>query len=192
MPQWYNFLVTENEVRKRIPIEQRITPRILPKSSCSFPASKSFRADVRLNLERSIDMTHDPTKNEIDFIRESLMRFNEERVGKDGHSPLCLVEHDTDGSIIGGLIGGTYWGWMYVDILWIHENHRRKGIGSTLLAEAEKEAVRRGCHHVHLDTMSWQAPDFYKKHGYEVIGILPDIPEGNQKYLLQKTLPPQI
>ena len=40
----------------------------------------------------------------------------------------------------------------------------------------------------HLDTMSWQAPDFYKKHGYSVIGILPDIPSGNQKYLLMKAL----
>jgi hypothetical protein len=36
--------------------------------------------------------------------------------------------------------------------------------------------------------MSWQAPDFYKKHGYSVIGILPDIPSGNQKYLLMKAL----
>ena len=54
--------------------------------------------------------------------------------------------------------------------------------------EAEREAVRRGCHHVHLDTMSWQAPDFYKNQGYEVIGILPDIPIGNQKYLLMKAL----
>ena len=54
--------------------------------------------------------------------------------------------------------------------------------------KAEKEAIRRGCHHVHLDTMSWQAPEFYKKHGYEVIAILPDIPTGNQKYLLMKAL----
>ena len=77
---------------------------------------------------------------------------------------------------------------MYVDILWVHENHRHKGIGSKLLIEAEKEAIRRGCHHVHLDTMSWQAPEFYKKFGYEIIGILPDIPNGNQKYLLMKTL----
>ena len=77
---------------------------------------------------------------------------------------------------------------MYVDILWVHEDHRKNGIGTKLLLEAEKEAIRRGCHHVHLDTMSWQAPDFYRKHGYEVIGILPDIPAGNQKYLLMKAL----
>ena len=77
---------------------------------------------------------------------------------------------------------------MYVDILWVHEDYRRKGLGSKLLIEAEKEAIHRGCHHVHVDTMSWQAPKFYEKHGYETIGILPDIPKGNQKHLLMKTL----
>ena len=133
-------------------------------------------------------MNISPTENEIKYIREALYQFNNERVGEDSHTPLNIVEYDTNGNIIGGILGGTYWGWMYVDILWVHESHRYKGIGSKLLCKAEKEAIRRGCHHVHLDTMSWQAPEFYQKHGYEVIGILPDIPNGNQKYLLMKAL----
>ena len=129
-----------------------------------------------------------PTENEIKYIREELNQFNNERVGEDGHTPLNIVEYDTNGNIIGGILGGTYWGWMYVDVLWVHESHRYKGIGSKLLCKAEEEAIRRGCHHVHLETMSWQAPEFYQKHGYEVIGTLPDIPNGNQKYLLMKAL----
>ena len=128
------------------------------------------------------------TENDIKYIKESLYQFNKDIVGDDGHIPLNIIEYDNKGNPIGGIIGGTYWGWLYIDILWVHENHRRKGIGSKLLHEAENEALRRGCHHVHLDTMSWQAPDFYKKFGYDVIGILPDIPKGNQKYLLAKTL----
>ena len=133
-------------------------------------------------------MNISPTEKEIKYIREALNQFNNESVGKDGHTPLNIVEYDENDNLIGGLLGGTYWGWMYVDILWVHESHRHKGIGSKLLFEAEKEAISRGCHHIHLDTMSWQAPEFYKKHGYEVIGILPDIPNGNQKYLLMKAL----
>ena len=133
-------------------------------------------------------MNISPSENEIKYIRDALKQFNDESVGKDGHTSLNIVEYDEDDNLIGGLLGGTYWGWMYVDILWVHESHRHKGIGSKLLFEAEKEAIRRGCHHVHLDTMSWQAPEFYKKHGYEVIGTLPDIPSGNQKHLLMKAL----
>ena len=133
-------------------------------------------------------MNINPTEKEIKYIRESLNSFNKDIVGDDGHTPLNITEYDEDGNIIGGILGGTYWGWMYVDILWVHENHRHKGIGSKILRAAEKEAISRGCHHVHLDTMSWQAPNLYKKHGYEVIGVLPDIPSGNQKYLLTKAL----
>ena len=133
-------------------------------------------------------MNFNPTKEETKKVYDELIRFNAEKVGGDGHAPLNIVEYDEGGNIIGGIIGGTYWGWLYVDILWVHESHRRSGIGSKLLAEAEKEAKSRGCHHVHLDTMSWQAPEFYKKHGYTVVGILPDIPKGNQKYLLMKEL----
>ena len=129
-----------------------------------------------------------PNENEVKYIREALNQFNRGIVGDDGHMPLNIVEYDGDGNIIGGIVGGTYWGWMYVDILWVHEEHRRKGIGTKLLRTAEKQAKERGCHHVHLDTMSWQAPEFYKKHGYEVLGVLPDIPTGNQKYLLTKSL----
>ena len=133
-------------------------------------------------------MNTSPNEKEIKYIRESLNQFNKEIVGDDGHKPFNIVEYDENGDVIGGILGGTYWGWMYIDILWVQEDFRHKGIGSKLLEEAEKEAIQRGCHHVHLDTMSWQAPDFYKKHGYEVIGILPDIPSGNQKYLLMKEL----
>ena len=45
-----------------------------------------------------------------------------------------------------------------------------------------------GCHSVYLDTMSWQTPDFYKKHGYKIISELENIPIGNKKFHLIKEL----
>ena len=133
-------------------------------------------------------MKREPSESEIEAVRLGLKSFNDAAVGPDGHTPLNLLELDEKGEVIAGLLGGTYWGWMYVDILWVHEQHRHQGIGTTLLRLAEEEAVKRGCHHAHLDTMSWQAPAFYQKRGYEIVGILPDIPKGNQKYLLTKAL----
>ena len=133
-------------------------------------------------------MNFNPSEKEADLIRNALKEYNTKHVGDDRHSVLNIIEYDESGNIVGGILGGTYWGWMYIDILWVRQDRRREGIGSKLLAEAEKEACRRGCHHVHVDTMSWQAPEFYKKYGYQVIGILPDIPEGYQKYLLIKSL----
>ena len=166
-----------------------ITPQEIPTYDfCPADVEILKEITARFGGKGKGNMNTNPSPQEIGFVRKALMQYNREHVGDDGHTPLCIVEYDEDGNIIGGILGGTYWGWMYVDILWVDEKHRRTGIGTRLLTEAEKEALRRGCHHVHLDTMSWQAPDFYTKHGYTVIGTLPDIPAGNRKYLLMKAL----
>ena len=133
-------------------------------------------------------MNHNPSESEIEFVNNALARFNDAKVGPDNHELLNIVEYDGNGNVIGGTLGGTYWGWMHVDILWVDEKFRKQGIGSKLLQAAEDEARRRGAHSVHVDTMSWQAPDFYKKHGYKIISELNDIPKGNKKYHLIKQL----
>ena len=57
-----------------------------------------------------------------------------------------------------------------------------------MLAMAEQEALRRGCHHAHLDTLDFQAPAFYEKLGYTLWGTLEDLPLGHQRYFYQKEL----
>jgi ribosomal protein S18 acetylase RimI-like enzyme len=63
-----------------------------------------------------------------------------------------------------------------------------RGFGRQLLALAEEEARQRGAEYAYLDTFSFQAPDFYKKQGYEIFGELPDFPPGHQRYFLSKKL----
>lgn len=133
-------------------------------------------------------MNYNPAEEEIAFVNSALAKFNEEKVGADNHELLNIVEYDENNSIIAGILGGTYWGWLHIDILWVAEKCRKQGIGSKLLKAAEEEAQKRGCHSVHLDTMSWQAPAFYKKHGYKIISELENIPAGNKKFHLIKEL----
>jgi GNAT superfamily N-acetyltransferase len=98
---------------------------------------------------------------------------------------------DAKAEIVGGLLGGTYWGWLYVDILWVKDSLRGQGYGRALLAEAEQEAVRRGCRHAHLDTMSFQALEFYQQQGYTVFGELHDLPTGHSRHFMKKRLQPE-
>lgn len=55
-----------------------------------------------------------------------------------------------------------------VDELFVLPDHRASGLGSRLLAEAEKESVRRGCTSISLQvgTSNDRAHDFYRRHGY--------------------------
>ena len=133
-------------------------------------------------------MNYNPNKNEIEFVNNALEKFNNEHAGPDNHVLLNIVEYDENQNVIAGIFGGTYWGWLHIDILWVDEKFRRKKIGSQLLIAAENEAKKRACHSVHVDTMSWQAPEFYKKHGYELISELDNIPNGYKKFHFIKRL----
>ena len=78
---------------------------------------------------------------------------------------------------------------MYVQFLWVREDLRGRGYGKRLLLEAEGEATARGCRQSLLNTHSFQAPKFYQKLGYEVIGVAEDYPVRHQDMHLRKILP---
>ena len=86
------------------------------------------------------------------------------------------------------MIAETYWDWLYVDLLWVKDKLRGRGFGHRLLTLAEDEARQRGAKNAYLDTFSFQAPDFYERHGYQVFGELPEFPPGHRRLFLTKRL----
>ncbi len=96
---------------------------------------------------------------------------------------------DTAGALAGGLVGHTWATWLHVTYLWVEEGCRGAGLGSRLLAEAERVArERHGCRNSRLETWDFQAPDFYTRQGYEVVCVIPDYPPGITEYTLTKRL----
>jgi ribosomal protein S18 acetylase RimI-like enzyme len=103
--------------------------------------------------------------------------------------PLQVWALDEAGDLAGGLVGHTWATWLHVTYLWVDERHRGKGLGSRLLARAERTAAReRGCRSVRLETWDFQAPEFYKRLGYEVVCVIPDYPPGITEYTLTKRI----
>lgn len=126
---------------------------------------------------------------DIDFIRNGLREYNA-RFTEEGFAPLYVFLRDGDGSLVGGLLADTYWGWLSIHVVWIDERHRGQNYGERLIAVAEGEARQRGCAHVQLDTLSFQARPFYEKQGYRVYGSLADFPagSGHVRYYMTKDL----
>jgi GNAT superfamily N-acetyltransferase len=122
--------------------------------------------------------------------REAILRglraFNESQIGPANDLPLQLVVRDAQREVIGGLLGNTKWGWLYVDKLWIAERARARGLGSRLLARAEHLARERGCVGVYLSTFEHQARPFYEQRGYELFGTLDGFPAATRQYYLCK------
>ena len=135
-----------------------------------------------------IDYVEKPGNDEWGTIGGGISAFNEAQAGAEHSRNLCFVLRGPDDTIVGGVIGATYWNWFYVNLMWITEGLRGRGYGHRLLTLAEEEARRRGAEYAYLDTFSFQAPGFYEKHGYEVFGELSDFPPGHQRYFLKKVL----
>ena len=141
-----------------------------------------------MNNEYNITLTASADPADVQIVREGLDAHNAAQGAPVDWIPLMLFMRDKQGAIVGGLTGGTYWGWRYIGRLWIAEHLRGQNLGSRVLAEAEQEALRRGCRHVYLDTQDFQALPFYQKRGYIVYGELQDIPIGHTRYSMQKKL----
>jgi GNAT superfamily N-acetyltransferase len=122
------------------------------------------------------------------IIGQGIRQYNTQQAGEDQAQSLCFVLRGPDEEIVGGAIGATYWDWLHLDLMWVKEELRGRGYGHRLLTHAEDEARKRGAKNVYLDTFSFQAPEFYRRHGYQVFGELRDFPPGHQRYFLTKQL----
>ena len=124
-------------------------------------------------------------------IGEGLGGFNRSKIGPAGFEPLVIQLRDSAGELRGGLQATSGWGWLFVDRLWVDEKIRDQGLGGRLMKRAEAEAKRRRCIGVELVTFGFQAPEFYKKLGYQVVGRVDDYVKGHARYWMNKRLLPK-
>jgi len=141
-----------------------------------------------MDEEYKIVYVDKPEESAWGTIGGGVHNFNIQQAGDNKFQRLCFVLQAPDQEIVGGILGEIYWGWFYIDLLWVKEELRGCGHGNRLLTLAEDEARQRGAKNAYLDTFSFQAPDFYKQHGYRVFGELTNFPMGHQRYFFTKQL----
>ena len=138
--------------------------------------------------EFTITITDSPDPADVDVVRKGLDAWDASQGAVVDWVPLALFARDGGGTIVSGLTGSTYWGYLYVGRLWTADGFRGRGLGGRLLAIAEEQARQRGCHAVHLMTGDFNALPFYRKRHYMIFGILPDMPSGHTQYFMTKNL----
>jgi GNAT superfamily N-acetyltransferase len=138
--------------------------------------------------EYDIVYVEKPEETAWGIIGGGLQSFNVQQAGEERFQRLCFVLQAPDKGIAGGALGEIFWGWFHLDLMWVKEELRDRGYGHRLLLAIEDEARRRGAVNVFLDTFTFQAPDFYERHGYRVFGELSDFPPGHRRIFLTKQL----
>ena len=139
-------------------------------------------ADLRIAIEP-------PDNAGMGIVMAQLSAYNASKSGGEMPDYLFIAARDASGEVRGGLVGGTYLGWLSVQMVSLDESLRGQGHGATLMRLAEEEAVRRGCPRVFLETLDFQALPFYEKLGYVVHSRLEGFPHpSGTRYTLTKML----
>ena len=135
-----------------------------------------------------LTITDDPTRDDVHYLDDRLYEYNVEKTGFSDGRWLSIFLRDDDGKVMAGLHGWAWGKCCGVDKLWIHKTWRGRGLGTRLMQAAEAEARRRGAEQIVLDTLTFQAPDFYAKLGFERVAAVDDHPRGFQRISMRKRL----
>lgn len=135
-----------------------------------------------------IRITNDGNERDVADVFEMLKAYNLSKLEISNLVPVGVYYENENGRKLAGLTGETFGNWLFIKYLVVDESLRGCGIGSKLLIAAEAEAKKRGCRFSFVDTFSFQAPDFYKKHGYEEVYVLKEYPITGARYYYTKGL----
>jgi GNAT superfamily N-acetyltransferase len=129
-----------------------------------------------------------PELEAVAAIQRGLHLYNQEMGGPYDREPVTILARDEAEVVKGGLLGLTYWNWLFIDWLWLAREMRGQGLGTELLARAEAIARARGCTDAYTDTFSFQAPHFWERNGWTEAGRLDGMPPGHARIWYRKKL----
>lgn len=135
-----------------------------------------------------IHVVDDPSPTDVRLLDQ---RLDEALLRRSGHADvehIAALVHDDQQRLIAGASASLWGGCCEVTTLWVDEAFRGDGLGTRLLRATEGEAQRRGCGQVVLFTHCRQPPTFYLRQGYEVVGCVPDYPQGSTAVWLRKPI----
>ena len=129
-----------------------------------------------------------PPWEKIKALRSQLRQYNRELGQTDQGTSLGIFLRDQQDNLTGGISAWVWGATVEINFLWLSENLRGRGIGRQLMLQIEQAAREQGAIQAVLSTFSFQAPDFYKKLGYEMVATIDGLGNGHKKFYLRKNL----
>jgi GNAT superfamily N-acetyltransferase len=139
--------------------------------------------------EPILTLTDQPSDTDENIIQSGLADYNALKTGyRDWHPLAALLRDPNTNETLGGMIGRTSYGLLFIDLVFLPESMRGQDIGKKLLAMMEQEGARRGCKTAFLFTITYQAPGFYERHGWTEFGRIACDPPGTARVFMTKML----
>ena len=134
-----------------------------------------------------IQARHDLGPDEIDGLEDRLYEVNAGRTGMRDGAQLAFTAEAAEG-LVGAVAGYTWGGVCELRQVWVHEAHRRQGLGKRLMERAIAEARARDCTYIFLATYDFQAPAFHAELGFERVAEVRDKPLGHTEIVMRLSL----
>ncbi len=143
------------------------------------------------NLSFEVKNSHPIT--DIAFIKEELIKYNNEYLGlpsnSPGPQPVSIIVKNEEGERIAGAYAHAYLNVFHIYGCWVHKNYRKKGIGRIIDKKLQEAAEEHNCHTATMETHSFQlTKSFYTKVGVLFKHRIKNSPYGHTKYFLMNKL----
>jgi GNAT superfamily N-acetyltransferase len=120
-------------------------------------------------------------------VFDGLIGYNNEKMGKQKYRRFAVSLREGN-KIVGGIVGEVWTAVLFIQFFWIEQKLRGKDYGTKLLKAIEDEAKRFGATQSYVDTMSFQAPGFYRACGYREFGSIEGYPGNVTRHWFAKSL----
>lgn len=134
----------------------------------------------------NIEIFNEHQESVFNVLVDNLRKFNFKMMGEERSQPLMVIIRNDNDEIVGGIAGRTIYHQFLIEVLWVHDDKRGLGLGIQLMEIAELEAKKRGCIAAQVDTLSFQAPRFYEKMGFQIVGNVSGVKDSPDRYFLLK------
>ncbi len=139
-------------------------------------------------MEYSISYTSSADNEDIQILYDGL---KDHMIAQRDLKPISFFAYfirDEENKVVGGLTGCIMYGCLVVDTLWVAEFLRGQGYGVKLMQMAESHGIENLCKLMTVNTMDWEALDFYKKLGFYVEFERIGYEKNSSFYFLRKDL----
>lgn len=111
----------------------------------------------------------DKLSDEIEAkMREGFVQYESSHGINVNYKQFALALADNENNTIGVLNAFTAFAEIYIQDMWIDLKYRGKGYGRKLLEDLENRFKGMGFNNINLVTSAFNAPEFYKKCGFEL------------------------
>ena len=118
-------------------------------------------------------------------IHRMLQEYNKKYMQDGGDFCFSIEE---DGTPAAGIVAGAVFDTVEVEYLCVAKDCRGRGYGEALLKRVEEEARAQNKRRILLNTYSFQAPEFYRKMGYQQLFVINPVFQDCVQYFFIKEL----